>query len=255
MHNPVMMVGIGEMAGVFARGLLRSGYPVYPVTRDMSVENAAAKMPEPELVVISVGESDIHQVLAEIPLAWRNRLVLLQNELLPRDWQAVELDHPTVISVWFEKKKGQEAKVLISSPIYGEHSKIIETALAKVDIPSHAVPTEADMAYELVRKNVYILTTNIAGLRTGGNVAELWRDHQSLAQAVASDVMDIQEYLVGHKVERERLIAGMLEAFDGDPQHNCMGRSAPVRLRRALSLADEAKLSVPSLRDIAAKHL
>ncbi len=255
MHNPVMMIGIGEMAGVFARGLLGTGYPVYPVTRDMSVENAAAKMPEPELVVVSVGESDIHQVLATIPLAWRDRLVLLQNELLPRDWQAVQLNHPTVISVWFEKKKGQDAKVLISSPVYGQHSKIIQAALSKVDIPCHEVTTEADMAYELVRKNVYILTTNIAGLRTGGNVAELWRDHQNLARAVANDVMDIQEYLVGHKVDRERLITGMLEAFDGDPEHNCMGRSAPVRLQRALSLADEANLSVPTLRDIKAKHL
>jgi len=27
-------IGIGELAGVFARAFLRCGYPVYPITRD-----------------------------------------------------------------------------------------------------------------------------------------------------------------------------------------------------------------------------
>ncbi|MDH3797345.1 MAG: hypothetical protein OET21_20525 [Desulfobacterales bacterium] len=30
MNQTVVIIGIGEMGGVFAKGFLRSGYPVYP---------------------------------------------------------------------------------------------------------------------------------------------------------------------------------------------------------------------------------
>jgi hypothetical protein len=46
----------------------------------------------------------------------------------------------------------------------------------------------------------------------------------------------------------------MLQAFDGDPEHKCMGRSAPARLQRALELADDASLAVPHLRKIQNEH-
>ena len=66
--------------------------------------------------------------------------------------------------------------------------------------------------------------------------------------------MDIQAYLTKvSDVDRERLINGMLEAFDGDPDHGCMGRSAPTRLARALEIADQAKLEVKTLRAISEK--
>jgi hypothetical protein len=42
----------------------------------------------------------------------------------------------------------------------------------------------------------------------------------------------------------------MVEAFDGDLNHNCMGRSAPARLQRALQLADEAEIELPTMRKI-----
>jgi len=44
----------------------------------------------------------------------------------------------------------------------------------------------------------------------------------------------------------------MVDAFDGDPAHQCMGRSAPARLQRALDHAEEHQLEVPSLAEIAA---
>jgi cytochrome c peroxidase len=71
---------------------------------------------------------------------------------------------------------------------------------------------------------------------------------------VASDVIDIQEGLTQQHFDRERLIQGMVEAFHGDPQHKCMGRSAPARLANAIAHADEAKLDVPTLREISSSH-
>jgi len=253
MNKPVVVIGMGEIGSVFARSFLKLGYPVVPVTREMDIALVAADVAEPELVIVAVGEKDLHATLAVLPDAWRDKIVLLQNELLPRDWQQYNLANPTIISVWFEKKKGMDAKVVMPSPVFGWYAELIRQALARLDIPVAVVENEAALLFELALKNLYILTTNIAGLECGGNVRELWLNHNDLACEVAGDVLDIQEYLTGEKLNRTALIEGMLRAFDGDPNHGCMGRSAPARLARAISIAGDAALDVPTLRRIAAQ--
>lgn len=254
MKDPIVLIGMGEMGGVFARAFLRAGHPVYPVTRAMDMDAESKVVPEPVLVLLAVAEKDLHPALEKIPARWRERLALLQNELLPGDWESHGIASPTVISVWFEKKKGQDVKIVVPSPAHGPHAAILKTALEGIDIPCYTVPDEDALLYELVRKNLYILTTNIAGLVAGGNVSELWSRHEPLAREVAGDVLDIQDALTGRSNDRERLIQGMLEAFEGDPEHKCMGRSAPARLERALNFADELGLKVPKLREIATHH-
>jgi len=251
-NKPVVIIGMGEMAGVFARGFLRSGYPVTPVTRKMNMQKMAAQISDPELVLVAVAEADVQNVLSNLPEQWKQNLVLLQNELLPNDWQQHQLN-PTVISVWFEKKKGQDYKVLIPSPAYGEKAKLLVDILASIDIAARELNTADDLLFELVVKNVYILTTNIAGLKVGGNVAELWDNHQALAKTVADEIIQLQSKLCAQTFNSEALIKAMLVAFEGDPNHNCMGRSAPARLARALQLAEQYQLNLPVLNDIAAK--
>ena len=251
MNRSVVVVGLGEMGSVFARGFLRSGYTVHPVTRDMEMQAVADELPEPELVLIAVGEADLHEQLMKIPETWKDRLVLLQNELLPRDWQRHNLE-PTVISVWFEKKKGMDSKVIIPSPVFGKHAQQVADALASIDIAATVLADEAALLHELVLKNVYILTTNIAGLEVGGNVGQLWDEHKLLAESVALDVIRLQEALTGQALDHQGLIDGMVKAFDGDREHMCMGRSAPVRLQRALMLAQQNDLSLKMLERIAA---
>jgi ketopantoate reductase len=111
---------------------------------------------------------------------------------------------------------------------------------------------ESELLFELVVKNVYILTTNCAGLVAGGTVSELWENHRELTDTVAREVIQIQEALSGQAFDADKLIRAMLVAFDGDPEHGCTGRSAPARLARALQQADAAGLAVPRLREIAA---
>ena len=250
---PVVVIGIGEMGSVFARGLLRLGHPVYPVTRDTDMQALASEMPDPAMVLVAVGEAALPDMLAQIPAAWSDKLALLQNELLPADY--AQLRDPTVISVWFEKKKGQDSKVLVPSPAFGPRARLLMDALGSLDIASKRVDSPADMLFELVVKNVFIVTTNIAGLRVGGNVGELWQQHESLARGVANDVIDIQEALTGATFDREALIQAMLAAFNGDLQHKCMGRSAPARLQRALAHAEQHGLAVPTLRAIASEQV
>jgi hypothetical protein len=246
---PVVIIGIGEMAGVFARGLLRLGHPVYPVTRQSGdLASLARAIPVPTMVLVAVGESDLATVLEVMPEAWRDRLALLQNELLPGDFAA--LTEPTVISVWFEKKKGQDSKVIIPSPVYGKHAQAVADALESIGIAARVLADEAALLHELVLKNVYILTTNIAGLEVGGNVGELWEKHNSEATAVANEVIRLQEVLTGETLDHDALIDGMVAAFEGDREHMCMGRSAPARLQRALVLAAENKLSLLMLERI-----
>lgn len=246
-----IIIGLGQLGRVFAGGLLRSGSAVIPVNRGDDMAAIAAAHPAPQLALVAVAEADLHAVLSGLPQAWRSRVGLIQNELLPRDWEQYRYADPTVISVWFEKKKGTDAKPLIASPVAGPGAAMLCRALTSIELPCREVAPGAELLFELVRKNVYILTTNLAGLKTGGTVSQLWARHEAFARQVADEVMDIQDALTGVEHDREKLIAGMLEAFDGDPDHGCTGRSAPARLVRALAHADTFGLAVPTLRALA----
>lgn len=251
MDKIAVMIGLGQLGRVFAGGLLRTGHVVVPVNRGDDPIALAARVPEPDLVMISVAENDLHPLLGILPESWRDSLGLLQNELLPRDWEAHGIETPTVVSVWFEKKPGTDARALLPSPVFGPEAERLVAALAAIDLPARIVQDADDFLWELVRKNLYILTTNIAGLEVGGDVGSLRRERHSLLNGVASDVLDVQEWLAGRRFDRERLLAGLDEAINADPGHACAGRTAPARLTRALHQADVADLAVPSLRRIA----
>ncbi|EGV50240.1 hypothetical protein [endosymbiont of Riftia pachyptila] len=252
MQSPIVIIGVGEMGGVFSRGLLRLGVPLYPVTRNTDMGELAAALPSPEVVVVAVGEADLQPLLGQLPSVWKDRLCLLQNELLPADLAGIE--HPTVISVWFEKKKGMDTKVIIPSPLYGPRAGLIADALGALDIPTRILQNDAELLFELVLKNLYILTSNIAGLRTGGAVGELWQEHQGFCRQLANEVIDLQEALSGAQFDREALIQSMKRAFDGDPEHKCMGRSAPARLTRALEHGQRLGLELPLMHEIHAEQ-
>ncbi len=248
--EPVIVIGLGEMGSVFARAILKLGFPVYPVGHDTDLDELANAIPNPFMVLNAVGEKDLQTILKKIPSAWHNCIALLQNELLPRDWETCNFSEPTIISVWFEKKKGQDSKVLIPSPCFGPKASMLVDALATLDIPAIEVASAEEMEQELLIKNVYILTTNISGLLTKGNVKDLWDNHNELAVEIANEVMDIQAILVGHDLDRGKLIKGFKKGIDGDLEHMCMGRSAPGRLARAIEQADTASLEIKKLREI-----
>jgi ketopantoate reductase len=254
MEKLAVMIGLGQLGRVFAGGLLKSGHVVAPVNRGDDLAAVAARWPEPDLVMISVAEADLHPVLSALPEPWRDNVCLLQNELLPRDWEAHGIENPTVISVWFEKKPGKDAHALLSSPVYGPHADSLIAALAAIDLPAHALSDADALLWELVRKNLYILTTNIAGLDAAGDVGALRDQHATLMTAVANDVLDVQDWLAGQQLPRAGLMNGLLEAIAADLRHGCAGRSAPSRLKRALHHADAAGLATPELHRIADAH-
>jgi hypothetical protein len=248
------LIGTGEIGGVLAHGLLKTGHPVFPIGRDTNIQTALSARPFLDGLLVAVGEKDLDSVLEQIPAAWFERVVLIQNELLPDDWHKHGIETPTVASIWFEKKPGKPVKPLISSPVHGPKADALVAAMQSLNIPAHQVTDSDAMLEELVVKNVYILTTNIAGLETGGDVEDLWANHQELARDIAGDVIALQEARVGKSLDHQRLIDGMVKGFDGDPQHQCMGRSAPQRMARALAQAEELGVDMPAIKAVAAKQ-
>jgi len=253
MKRPVVVVGIGELGELFALAFLKQGHPVYPVLRGTDLKALAAAVPEPELVLLAVGENDLHPMLESLPASWLGRLGLLQNELLPCDWLRHGIQDPTVIVVWFDKKKGRPFMVPQPSPVCGPKTGLVVQALQAIEVPCHPIPS-GELLYELARKNLYLLTINLAGLALppGTTIGELWNGHRELAEQTAKEILDIQEWLAQSPLPRQRLMAGMLEGFAGDPAHICAGRTAPQRLERALGHARQAGLEVPTLNRIAA---
>jgi len=250
MKKPIVILGVGELGSVFARAFLKNNYPVYPITRATDIDELKASI-DPELILVCTAEGDLQSALYSIPVEWKDRVAMMQNELLPRDWEKHDFIDPTVISVWFEKKKGMDSKVLISSPAHGPKAQVLVDSLVFIDIPAHAVDNNA-LLFELVLKNLYILTTNIAGLaiEPGANVDDLRNNHLSLMRDVSKDVLILQAQLTGQSFNKDQIEQGMIKAFEGDLAHGCMGRSAPERLDRALELANEFNLTVPTLQKI-----
>ena len=115
----VIVIGLGQLGRIFSGALLRAGCQIIPANRGDDLVALSVLHPQPALVLVAVGEADLHGVLDDLPAVWKDRVGLIQNELLPRDWQAHGIVQPTVISVWFEKKPGTDAKPLIASPAAG----------------------------------------------------------------------------------------------------------------------------------------
>ncbi len=251
MKPAVILWGVGEIGGVLARGFLRLGHPVVPVNRGDDPERVAQAQPAPALVVIAVGEAALPTVLRQIPEVWKDRLLLLQNELLPMHWQQAGLEQPTVISVWFEKKPGKGPLPLLPSPVFGPNAQRVADALSAVGLEARVLDSEQVLLQELVLKNLYILTTNIGGLRYGGTTGACWENHRDFARALAGEILQLQAALTGAALDEAVLLEKMGQAFLADPDHACMGRSAPARLQRALEQADALGLDLPLTREIA----
>ena len=252
MNDTITLVGVGEMGAVFAHALLRSGHPIFPVLRSTPVAAAVDRNPDPGLALVTVAEDDLHPVLENLPIEWRSNVGLIQNELLPRDWIRHGIETPTVAVVWFEKKPGRTTRVLVPTPVAGPWAGELVAALTAIDIPAEHVADD-ELIHALVAKNLYILTANIGGLRTQGTVTDLWNGHRAFASTVASEVLDIQDWLVGEPVDRDRAVEGMVAAIDGDPEHATTGRSAPRRLERAIEYARTAGIETPMLIEIGQK--
>ncbi len=246
--RPIAVVGMGQLGGTFGQGLLHLGRPVTPFRRADSLDRLATI--DPEFVLVAVAEPDLDAVLGTLPAEVRDRVALLQNELSPETWRRHGVQDPTVAVVWFEKKRGRLATVLRDTPIAGPCAELLVSALAAMDLPARRIgPDELDA--ELVRKNLFILGSNIAGLIAGVTTSELANRYRELVVDVLVDLIAIEEARLGRPLDRYQLVATTLTDFVEDASRVSMGRSAPERLARSIERADRFGLATPKLREIA----
>lgn len=245
-----VVVGIGQLGSEFAFGLLRRGHAVFPVTRAQSLAEVADAAGSVALLLLAVGEAALAPLLASVPSGLRDRVALLQNELVPQDWQQAGLTAPSGVVVWFEKKAGRPVHVVRPSVAYGPQQALLLELLAELHVPAYAARTET-LEFELALKNLYILVHNLAGLVVQGSVGELWREHAAFARDVANDVLLHQEARFGHALDRDALLAALDEAAKADPGHGLAGRTAPERLRRVLDQARRAGVRLATLEMLA----
>lgn len=256
--DPVVVLGLGELGGVFSRGLLRRGHPVVPILRNTSLDDVHARYPEPLLVLVAVGEDDLPPALESLPDSWRTRVGLVQNELLPGAWEASSVVDPTVAVVWFEKKPGREVHDVLPTVIAGPHQDTLASALRDLQIPHRAV-APSELLHELVAKNLYILVLNLAGLDARGTAGDLLTVHRKLFDTLTGEVIELQRALVGpveaRKLDPARLMDSLETAIASDPGHGMAGRSAPRRLERNLVLARQLGLVLPTFERLGQTHL
>jgi hypothetical protein len=250
MSGEVVVWGMGQLGGVFARGLLRQGKTICPVLRDTDLTRFAQRCPAPALVLIAVGERELPAVLQQVPAAWRDRVALLQNELLPVVWRDALPVDPTVCVVWFEKRPTREVRVVLPSVCHGPGAALLASALQTLSIPARVIEGTSELHFELALKNLYILTINCAGLAATGDVGTLWKT-QPITRDIAMEICQLQSALLGEPLSETRLLAGLEQAILADPDHGARGRFAEERLRRSLAHADRLGLALPTLRALA----
>jgi ketopantoate reductase len=249
--NPlIVIIGVGQLGNVFAGAFLSVGSPVYPILRGMRIDEAASEISNPQFILVAVAEKDLEAVLTQIPSQWSGKVCLIQNELLPYIWKSHHIQDPTVISVWFEKKKGKTPSVLLPSPIYGPQAAFIANALEQIDIPCTLLANENQLLSELITKNVFVFTINIFGLKIDCTVADAWQKHGSVTRQIAKEIIQVQEKLTGVTFSCQVIFDKIQAAINNVPDHKCRGRSAEGRLRRVVALAQDLKLDIPEIQKI-----
>lgn len=251
---PVVIMGMGQVGGVFAHGLLAAGRPVYPLRRGDSPEALFQEIPDPALVLVCVGEAALRPAVESLPDAWLDRLGLVQNELLPAFWQGRGIPTPSVAVIWFEKKRDTPLTPIRPTAVYGPRSALLASGLEALGVPVRQVGDEEGLVFELLLKMLYLWTLNFAGLEMieGSTAAELRAQRPDLYRSVSGEVLELLGRMAGAEgLDRERFLRGLDEAISARPAQRCTGRRARQRLERALAHARRFDLALPALERIA----
>jgi hypothetical protein len=244
---PIVIIGMGQLGTLFAGLFETMRAHVLAVRRGDRLPSG-----DPIHVVVAVGEDDLGAVLSSLPPSWRDRVLLVQNELAPSDWLAHGITRPTVAAVWFEKKGERTPRVVQPTLVAGPWALSIVPLLNAAGLAAKEIPDE-ELPRALLDKNVYIVTSNIAGLAAPpGTTTSALLELPLLDRTcrVFADVLRIESARLGITVDADDASAVMMRAFRADPDHVAAGRSAPARLRRALARADVLGIDVPALREI-----
>lgn len=247
-----IVVGLGELGLLFARGALKSGHAVYPVRRQSAdYQRVSSDVAFGVPTLIAVGESQMLPALSGL-VGREEDVILVQNELFPRVWEP-QVENPTVAVVWTAAKPGIPLLCGKETVVYGKHAEWFAKIHEPLGLQARATVDIEELHAELVAKYAFILTINVLGLVHDVTVGELFSSFRTEADELLVDAIRIAELQLGHEVADDAVIDSVLEASQGLAAMPAKGRSAVSRLARAREIACEAKLSVSSLDAIAEK--
>jgi hypothetical protein len=246
-----LVVGMGELGRVFALGMLQLGVTVVPILRTTPNRVLTTHQDAASICLVCVGEAELPAVLDSTARTYADRLVLVQNDLHPSDWERRGLPLPTVAVVWFEKKPGREPHVLSSTILFGPHAELVVSALQVQGIEAHAEPELSRLNFELALKNLYVLTTNSVGLAVPGDVGTLWHSHRALVDRVFEEVLLLESALMEQSLPHQALRLEFERIVLADPRHAAAGRVARERLLGACAASRRMGAATPALDEIA----
>jgi len=239
-----VIVGLGQLGRTLAEGLVMTGWTVTGVRRG---EDPAA-LPRPELAVIATGEDDLAPALASMPASWReHRILLLQNELLPYQWETASVVAPTVLVVWFSRKPGELIRELRPSIAWGPHTEHARDALGVLGLHTEVVEDERSLLAALVEKNTYIWAMNLAALIVEQPTTSrvLGPAGEGVFEALAREAIAVQHAAIGRDVvDADSVVAAVHATLAGEGERRLGGRSARRRAERLVELA--RRLGVPA---------
>jgi len=243
----VAVIGTGQLGRLIGGGLIANGVEVLPIQRTTRPALRAERLSAAHRVLVAVGEDDLESVLSTLPAHLRERHTwLLQNELLPPAWTAHQITAPTVLVVWAEKKKGKPVAEVQKTLVAGPDRDLVIRALDSVDVRAEPIE-DAALPQALVDKNLYILVSNLAGLRVGGTVAALKGDHRVFASQLAEEILGIEAARLHTELAPAPFLERLFAAFAADPSHGCRGRTAEARLARLRAHARRENIATPIL--------
>lgn len=242
----LIVVGPGELGRLFAGGALRLGTRVSAVTREHGWDNVNASADAP--VLVAVPEKALRTVVEQMPEGRRAHAILVQNELFPPGLQAWGLGQATVAVVWLAKKAGQPELVARASQAFGPHADAFVAWCAALGLPAVVLPDRTALAGALIDKYAFILSINALGLAEAITIGAWLEQDPDRVRAVIADAARLGSRLagptapVGHDAQ-----PAVLEAMRAMAAYPAKGRTAAVRLDKALALSADAGLDVPAL--------
>lgn len=236
-----VVIGMGQLGRLFGGAALACGYQTTPVLRDAPVDLAMLRGP----ILVTVGERALAAVLASVPAARRDDVILVQNELFPHVWRADGAlgahAQPTVAVVWSNVKKGCPVEVGRATHVFGPHAQFMRELHGAIDVPCAELRTFGELEQELVAKYAFILGVNALGLEKARTIGEWLDADPARVDGVLTQTIALGEAQVGHACAGAAPIArAAMEALRAMP---AAGRTANERVTRARDLAN--KLGVP----------
>lgn len=257
--NDVIVYGLGELGRLLAGGALRCGYRVLPITRQTNPQSVLDSADATAAIVVAVGESELPDVLTSLPGAARDRVVLLQNELFPDIWLSAGASAPTVMVPWLLQKASLPQIQMQPTPVYGRYADLLAEIHQALGLGAHKLSSEPALEDALAAKYALIVCINALGSIENRTMGQWLHQAPSVVAALTTDATQVAYARFGRAGEAEDHVGLVLQqvrqAMKTLSSIPSAGRTAKLRVERALSLARRFDVETPALSRVSSGQL